>query len=65
MTKKGRKKYELIPPKIAKYLNLGLWVMVSVDLVGTFTIRILFKTYSLLVITMIDLATEYRLVRNC
>jgi hypothetical protein len=56
MTKKenARKKYGLLPPKIAES---DPWVMVCVDLVGPFTIRTPTKTHSLLTMTMIDLAT--------
>jgi hypothetical protein len=58
MTKKERKKYGLLPPKIAES---DPWVMVCVDLVGTlpFTIRTPAKTYSLLALTMIDPATGW------
>jgi hypothetical protein len=54
MTKKERayKKYGLLPPKIAES---DPWVMVYVDLVGSFTIRKPAKTQSLLVLKMIDL----------
>jgi hypothetical protein len=51
MTKKKRKKYGLLPPKIAES---DPWVMVYVDLVGPFTIRKPAKTHSLLALTMID-----------
>jgi hypothetical protein len=51
MTKKERKKYGLLPPKIAEY---DPWVMVCVDLVGIFTIRTPAKIFSLLALTMID-----------
>jgi hypothetical protein len=56
MTKKDhtRKKYGLLPPKIAES---DPWVMVCVDLVGSFTIRTPAKTHSLLALTMIDPAT--------
>jgi hypothetical protein len=56
MTKKEytRKKYGLLPPKIAES---DPWVMVCVDLVGPFTIRTPSKTHSLLELTMIDPAT--------
>jgi hypothetical protein len=51
------KKYELVPPKIAES-DTAPWVMVCVDLLGPFTIRILDKkTHSLLALTMIDPAT--------
>jgi hypothetical protein len=60
MTKKerNRKKYGLLPPKIAESDPL---VMVCVDLVGPllFTIRTPAKTHSLLALTMIDLATGW------
>jgi hypothetical protein len=57
MTKKERKKYGLLPPKIAES---DPWVMVCVDLVGPFTIRTPTKTHSLLALTMIDPATGVR-----
>jgi hypothetical protein len=58
MTKKEqkRKKYGLLPPKIAES---DPWVMLCVDLVGPFTIRTPTKTYSLLALTMIDPATGW------
>jgi hypothetical protein len=56
MTKKERKKYGLLLPKIAEF---DPWVMVCVDLVGPFTIRTPAKTHSLLAITMIDPATGW------
>jgi hypothetical protein len=56
MTKKERKKYGLLPPKIAES---DPWVMVCVDLVGPFTIRKTAKTHSLLTLTMIDPATGW------
>jgi hypothetical protein len=56
MTKKERKKYRLLPPKIAE---LDPWVMVCVDLFGSFTIRTPAKTHSLLSLTMIDPATGW------
>jgi hypothetical protein len=56
MTKKERKKYGLLPPKITESYP---WVMVCVDLVGPFTIRTPTKTHSLLALTMIDLATGW------
>jgi hypothetical protein len=59
MTKKERKKYGLLPTKIA---DSDPWVMVCVDLVGLFTIRTPGKTNSLLALRMIDPATQYRLV---
>jgi hypothetical protein len=51
MTKKERKKYGLLPPKIAES---DPWVMVCVDLVGPFTIRTPAKTHSVLALTIID-----------
>jgi hypothetical protein len=51
MTKKERKKYGLLPPKIAES---DPWLMVCVDLVVPFTIRTPAKTHSLLALTMID-----------
>ena len=56
LTKKERKKYELLPPKIAES---DPWVMVCVDLVGSFTIKTPSKTHSLLALTMIDPATGW------
>jgi hypothetical protein len=56
MTKKERKKYGLLPSKIAES---DPWVMVCVDLVGPFTIRTPTKTHSLLALTMIDPATGW------
>jgi hypothetical protein len=58
MTKKERvgKKYGLLPPKIAES---DPWVIVCVDLVGTFTISTPTKTHSLLALTMIDPATGW------
>jgi hypothetical protein len=56
MTKKERKKYGILPPKIAKS---DPWVMDCVDLVGPFTIRTPTKTHSLLALTMIDPATGW------
>jgi hypothetical protein len=56
MTKKERKKYGLLAPKIAES---DPWVMVCLDLVGPFTIRTPAKTYSLLALTMIDPATGW------
>jgi hypothetical protein len=56
MTKKERKKYGPLPPKIAESDS---WVMVCVDLVGPFTIRTPAKTHSLLALTMIDPATGW------
>jgi hypothetical protein len=58
MTKKERKKYGLLPPKIAES---DPWVMVCVDLVGPlpFMIRTPAKTHSLLALTMIDPATGW------
>jgi hypothetical protein len=56
MTKKERKKYGLLPSKIAEsdIESLGPWVMVCVELVGPFTIRTPAKTHSLLALTMIN-----------
>jgi hypothetical protein len=53
MTKKDqtRKKYGLLPPKIAES---DPWVMVCVDLMGPFTIRTPAKKHSLRAVTMID-----------
>jgi hypothetical protein len=51
-----RKKYGLLPPKIAES---DPWFMVCVDLVGPFTIRTPAKTHSLLALTMIDPATGW------
>jgi hypothetical protein len=51
MTKKERKKYGLLPPKITES---DPWVMICVDLVGPFTIRTPTKTHSLLALTMTD-----------
>jgi hypothetical protein len=61
MTKKenNRKKYGLLPPKIAES---DPWVMVCVDLVGAFTIRTPAKTHSLIALTMIDPAINHWLV---
>jgi hypothetical protein len=56
MTKKERKKYGLLLPKIAES---DPWVMVCVDLVGTFTIRTPTKTHSLIALTMIDPASAW------
>jgi hypothetical protein len=44
MTKKERKKYGLLPLKIAEY---DPWIMVCVNLVGLFIIRTPAKTHSL------------------
>jgi hypothetical protein len=51
MTKKERKKYGLLPPKIEES---DPWVIVCVDLVGPFTIMTPAKTHSLLALKMID-----------
>jgi hypothetical protein len=53
MTKKeyNCKKYGLLPPKISES---DPWVMVFVDLMGSFKIRTPAKTHSLLALTMID-----------
>jgi hypothetical protein len=58
MTKKEHvcKKYELLSPKIAES---DPWVMVCVDLVGSFTIRTPAKTHSLFALTMINQATGW------
>jgi hypothetical protein len=56
MTKKERKKYGLLPPKITEY---DPWVMVYMDLVGPFRIKTPAKTDSLLALTMIDPATSW------
>jgi hypothetical protein len=58
---KVRKKYGLLPPKIAES---DPWVMGFVDLVGPlpFTIRTTAKTHSLLAITMIDPEIKHWLV---
>jgi hypothetical protein len=53
MKKKERKKYGLLPPKIAESDSQS-WVMVCVDLVGLFTIRTPAKSHSLLDLTKID-----------
>jgi hypothetical protein len=63
MTKKERKEYGLLPPKIAESdaVSLGHGLCGSG---GTtpFTIRIPVKTQSLLVLTMIDPAEQHWLV---
>jgi hypothetical protein len=58
MTKKDNihKKYGMLPLEIAES---DPWVMVCVDLVGPFTIRIPVKTHSLFALTMIDPATGW------
>jgi hypothetical protein len=56
MTKKDRRKYGLLPPKIAES---DPWVMVCLDLVGPFTMGTPAKTHSLLALTMIDPATGW------
>jgi hypothetical protein len=61
MTKKERKKYELLPPKIAES-DTYPWFMVCVDLVGSFTIRTPAKTHTLLGLTIIDPEMHYSLV---
>jgi hypothetical protein len=53
LTKRERKEYGLLPPKI---VESDFWVMVCVDLVGPFTIKTSIKTHSLLAITIVDLA---------
>jgi hypothetical protein len=50
ITNKDRKKYGLLPPKIAESDS---WVMVCVDLVSPLTIRTPAKTHTLLALTMI------------
>jgi hypothetical protein len=60
----------MIWPGLTKDVEQGLfmlaesdpWVMVSVDLVGPFTIRTPAKTHSLLALTMIDPAIKNWLV---
>jgi hypothetical protein len=61
MTKKERKQYELLPPKIAES-DIYPLVMVCVDMVGPFTRRTPDKTHSLLALTMIDPEKHYWLV---
>ena len=61
LTKRERKKYGLLPPKIAES---DPWVMVCVDLVGPFTIKTPLKTHSLLALTMIDPATGWFEIAN-
>jgi Integrase core domain len=56
INQKERKKYELLPPKIAES---DPWVMVCVDLVGPLIIKTPLKTHSLLALTMIDPATGW------
>jgi hypothetical protein len=56
MTMSVRKKYGLLPPKIAESAPR---FMVCVDLVGPFTIITPAKTHSLIAITMIDHATGW------
>jgi Integrase zinc binding domain len=56
LTKQERRKYGLLPPKIAES---DPWVMVCVDLVGPFTRKTPLKTLSLLALTMIDPATGW------
>jgi hypothetical protein len=58
MTKKNRKKYGLLPPKIAESdsQSLGHGICGSG---GPLTIRTPFKTHSLLALTMIDPATGW------
>jgi hypothetical protein len=51
LTKRERKTYGLLPPKIAES---DPWVMIYVDLVGPFTIKAPLKTHSLLALTMIS-----------
>jgi hypothetical protein len=59
MTKKERKKYGLLPPKIAEF---DPWVMVCVDLLGPFTIKTPAKAHSLLALPMIDPEAKHWLV---
>jgi hypothetical protein len=63
MTKKERKEYGLIPPKIAEsdtaYLGHGLC---GFGVTTPFTIRTPAKKHSLLAFTMIDPETHLRLV---
>jgi hypothetical protein len=56
LTKMELKKYGLLPPKTAES---DPWVMVCVDLVCPFTIKIPLKTHSLLALTMIDPANGW------
>jgi hypothetical protein len=56
MTKKERKKYGLLPPKIAES---DPWVMVCADLVGPFITGTPAKAQSLFALTMIDPATGW------
>jgi hypothetical protein len=51
LTKRERKKYGLLPQKIA---GSDPWIMVCVDLVDPFTIKTPLKIQSLLTLTMID-----------
>jgi hypothetical protein len=62
MTKKERKKYGLLPPKI---VESDPWLMVCVDLVGPFTIRTPAKTHSLLRLTMINPEIKPQVDLNC
>jgi hypothetical protein len=56
MTKRERKKYDLLFPKKAES---DLWLMICVDLVDPFTIKTPLKTPMLLVLTMIYPATGW------
>jgi hypothetical protein len=56
MTKKERKKYGLLPPKIAES---DPWVMECVDLVSSFTIRTPAKAHSLLALTIINRSRQW------
>jgi hypothetical protein len=58
LTKRERKKYGLLPPKVAES-NPWVMVMVCIDLVGSFTIKIPLMTHSLLALTIIDPATGW------
>jgi hypothetical protein len=58
-----RKKYGLLPTKIAEYDIVSLVHGVcGYDGTTPFTIRTPYKTYSLLALTMIDPAIQHRLV---
>jgi hypothetical protein len=56
INKKERKKYGLLPSKVAES---DPWVMGCVDLVGPFTVKTPSKTQSLMALTMIDPATGW------
>jgi Integrase zinc binding domain len=49
LTKKDRKKYGLLPPKVAES---DPWVMVCVDLVGPFTIKTPSKQHTLCLLSL-------------